>query len=97
MTIFDVVIIYNQVVDKNSELVTKLLDSYKKYETEDNEPEPFTIGGGTYARMFKNAVAFGPQFKNRIDCVHKENEHMDIDDIIKACVIYLEGIYNLCV
>lgn len=85
------------IVDKNSELVTKLLDSYKKYETCDTDPQPFTIGGGTYARMFKNAVAFGPQFKNRIDCVHKENEHMDIDDIIKACVIYLEGIYNLCV
>ena len=81
-------------IDKNSELVTKLMESYVKV-TNDTANKPFSIGGGTYARECKYAVAFGPQFPGREDVCHIANEYMYVDDFIKIIEIYYEAIYNL--
>ncbi len=44
-------------IDPNCELVTTLLDIYSK--ATGKRSEAISIGGGTYARSFENAVAFG--------------------------------------
>lgn len=44
-------------VPKDSELVTTLMRVYKEITGRDDQP--FSMGGGTYARTMKNAVAFG--------------------------------------
>ena len=80
--------------DPNSDLVKLLMDSYQKY-TNDYESKPFTIGGGTYARMLENGVAFGPLMVGREDVVHQDDEYIMIDDLINSCCIYADSIYKL--
>lgn len=81
-------------VNKEEALIKILHKAYIKY-THDEETKIMTIGGGTYARALKNAVAFGAEFPNREDVVHKVNEYIIIDDLLMACAIYMEAIYNL--
>jgi succinyl-diaminopimelate desuccinylase len=45
--------------DPANPAVAALVDAYNEYTGRD--AKPFTIGGGTYARHFKNAVSFGPE------------------------------------
>ncbi len=54
-----------------------------------------SIGGGTYARAIKNAVAFGPLFPGRPELAHQKDEYIDVDDLIKCTKIYAEAIYEL--
>lgn len=81
-------------VSSDSELVKKLMDSYVKV-TNDTINKPFSIGGGTYARECKCAVAFGPQFVGREDVCHIANEYMFVEDFYKLVEIYYNAIYNL--
>ncbi len=46
-------------IDPKNPAVQALVDSYNEFTGK--QAEPFTIGGGTYARHFKNAVSFGPE------------------------------------
>ena len=46
-------------VPQESELVQKLMKVYREG-TGEADAKPKAIGGGTYAKMFKNMVAFGP-------------------------------------
>ena len=81
-------------VPKHSHLVQALLKAYRDY-TGDNS-DAISIGGGTYARDFKNAVAFGPMFMNEKETMHMPNESADIDNLITASFIYQEAIKHLC-
>ncbi len=81
-------------IPKNSDLVTKLMEAYKEA-TGDMLGEPFTIGGGTYARECKYAVAFGPLFPEREDVCHIANEYMYLDDFYKLIEIYYYAILKL--
>jgi succinyl-diaminopimelate desuccinylase len=63
--------------------------------TGDTENKPFVIGGGTYARAIPNAVAFGAKFPGRDDVMHKKDECLLIDDLIKTTHIYADAIYKL--
>jgi len=81
-------------VEKDDELVQTLHEAYIKY-TGDTETELMTIGGGTYSRALKKAVAFGPTMPGRKDVAHQIDEHMYIDDLLKATAIYMESIYQL--
>lgn len=54
-----------------------------------------SIGGGTYARAIKNAVAFGPLFPGREETAHQKDEYMEVEDLIKSTKIYAEAIYEL--
>lgn len=82
-------------VDPDDPLIKILLDSYRNHV--DDETEPFTIGGGTYARTLKRGVAFGAMFNDTKDTMHQKNETMKIDELLKATAIYLEAIYRICV
>lgn len=81
-------------VDPNSDLVKTLHKAYIKY-TNDDTSELLTIGGGTYSRSLKKAVAFGPEMPNKEALVHQPNEYVEIEDLFKSVCIYAEAIYNL--
>ncbi len=67
-------------VPADSELVSKLM---KVYEDRTGEHlEPLRIGGGTYARAFKNAVAFGPEIPGHPAPIHMPNEFISIEDLM---------------
>ncbi|MEG2785410.1 MAG: dipeptidase PepV [Anaerovoracaceae bacterium] len=74
-------------IDKDSDLVKKLMTSYRKT-TGDMEHEPFAIGGATYARAIPNAVAFGPLFPDEEELAHEANEFLAIDSLVKMTEIY---------
>lgn len=75
-------------------LVKKLIEVYQK-RTNDFESKPIAIGGGTYARAMKNAVAFGMTFPGKPETAHQKNEYIEIDDFILAAKIYADAIYEL--
>lgn len=81
-------------VKRDAELVKILMDSYIKI-TNDTVNKPFTIGGGTYARAMKNILGFGMLFCGNEDTMHKKNEYVKIDNLLKATNIYAEAIYKL--
>ena len=64
------------------------------------QAKPFTIGGGTYARHFKNAVAFGPEHPERpypafAGAIHGANEAARISDMLEALKVYIVTLLNL--
>ncbi len=67
-------------VPAESELVSKLLKVYGD-RTGDYLP-PLAIGGGTYARAFENAVAFGCEIPGKPAPVHMPNEFISIEDLM---------------
>lgn len=75
-------------------MIVTLMDIYKK-RTGDLNSEPLVIGGGTYARAMKNAVAFGARFPEEPDIAHQKNECMSVDSLVKMAKIYAEAIYRL--
>ncbi|XMB87431.1 dipeptidase PepV [Mycoplasmatota bacterium WC44] len=81
-------------VDKNDDLVKVLHKAYIKY-TNDTETPLMTIGGGTYSRALKKAVAFGPMMPGRVDVAHQKDEYIHIEDLFTAVLIYAEAIMNL--
>jgi len=54
-----------------------------------------SIGGGTYAKEMPNIVAFGPMFPGEPDTIHKQNEYITIDNLIKNAKIYAHALYEL--
>ena len=82
-------------VPKDDELVTTLMDVYKKH-TGDTKNDAFVLGGGTYARCLKKGVAFGLLFPGKEDTMHQANEYLEVEDLLLATAIYAEGIYKLC-
>lgn len=81
-------------VDRNGELVQKLLAAYNE-ETGNND-KPIAIGGGTYARALKNGVAFGPEFPGEDAPVHQPNEFISVENLEKLLCIYKRAVKALC-
>jgi len=82
-------------VNPQDPLVKVLLDSYRSHVNDDSEP--FTIGGGTYARTLEKGVAFGAMFKDTADTMHQKNERMKLDELLLATEIYLEALHRICI
>ncbi len=80
-------------VDKESFLVSKLIDIYNKATA--TKKEAIAIGGGTYARAFDNCIAYGPTMPNEEDMCHQVDEYIDIDTLMLATEIYCEAIFEL--
>ena len=80
-------------VDQNSFLIQTLQKVYEEVTGE--KAELLSIGGGTYARSLKEGVAFGPLFPGSEDIAHQKDEYIDIEDMLKAAVIYAQAIYEL--
>lgn len=93
---FDVSILHNQpalFVDPHSDLVTTLQKVY--YECTGKNTPPVAVGGGTYARAFQNAVAFGALFEDDEISYHKPNEFWSLDSIRKNYQIMANAIAAL--
>lgn len=56
---------------------------------------PKCIGGGTYAKMLPNTVAFGPIFPGEEIREHKPDEYISIDSLIKNAQIIAAAMYEL--
>lgn len=67
----------------------KLLGVYRDVTGDD--AEPISLGGGTYARAFDNAVAFGILFPGEPNMCHQTNEYWSVDDLnAKICASWLK-------
>ncbi|NLX70495.1 MAG: dipeptidase PepV [Clostridiales bacterium] len=53
------------------------------------------IGGGTYARAIKDAVAFGAVFPGKPELAHQKDEYIGIEDLILNSRIYAHSIAEL--
>ena len=82
-------------VSKEDDLVKTLHKSYIKYTNDDKTPL-MTIGGGTYARSLKKAVAFGPMMPGREDVVHQVDEYAYIEDLLISVAIFADALKELC-
>jgi len=74
-----------------------IIKSLQKVYTEQTgeEAKLLSIGGGTYAKEMPNIVAFGPMFPGEPDTIHKQNEYITIDNLIKNAKIYAHALYEL--
>ncbi len=80
-------------VPLESPLISTLLEVYRA-ETGDMS-EPATMGGGTYARVLKHGVAFGPNFPGFPDNAHQADEYWTVEDLLKATRIYAKSLARL--
>lgn len=81
-------------VDRESFLVSTLMNIYQEI-TGDMDSKPKAIGGGTYAKYAKNAVAFGALLPSQEDRMHQRDEYLEISKIDTLLKIYVEAIYRL--
>ncbi len=75
----------------DDERIRKIVGIYRKY-SGDQESMPLVIGGGTYARQFENAVAFGAMYPGDPDVMHGADEYIRIDRLVETAKIYAETI-----
>ena len=77
-----------------SELVQRLMKVYTDC-TGDTAATPKSIGGGTYAKMLPNVVAFGPIFPGDEVREHKPDEFMEVSRLMDNANILAEAMYAL--
>lgn len=82
-------------MDMDDPMVVKLMEAYRE-ETGDSEAKPIVIGGGTYAKMFDNILAFGAEFPGEEATMHQANEKLSIESFMKMARIYARAIHSLC-
>ena len=80
-------------VEKDSPLVATLQRVSR--DCTGREDEPVSTGGGTYARAFENAVAFGALFPDEEVTYHKTNENWNVENIWKNHQIISNAIVAL--
>ena len=81
-------------VAPNSKLVTSLMEAYAEV-TGDTEAKPMAIGGGTYAKMLEEGVAFGSLFPDEEELAHQAGEYISIDSLVKNLYIFVKAIEKL--
>ncbi|WP_304261889.1 dipeptidase PepV [Kallipyga massiliensis] len=72
-------------VPKDSDLIQRLLGVYRAMTGDLSEP--LAIGGGTYAKVFPNMVAFGPNFPGDTPLEHQPNERVEVKKLMKSLTI----------
>lgn len=80
-------------VPESSALVQGLLDAY--HQVTGREKKALSTGGGTYARMLKEGVAFGASFPEDPDVAHQADEHINLENLMKSMKIFAYAIVNL--
>ena len=81
-------------VPADSELVRAVLGAYEEETGMKGEPE--ATGGGTYAKVLKQGVAFGAQFPDEEELAHQPEECITADRMISAAKIYANALLRLC-
>ena len=80
-------------VPAESELVSNLLAAY--HEETGLPAEPQSTGGGTYAKVLGQGVAFGASFPDDEDLAHQAGEYVDLPKMITATKIYANALVRL--
>jgi succinyl-diaminopimelate desuccinylase len=80
-------------VPKDSPIVTALLSAFR--EVTGKAGEAFAIGGGTYAKVMPQGVAFGPTLPGEPEIIHCPDEYITIDNLILTTKVYAQAILNL--
>lgn len=80
-------------VPADSELVRSLLAAYE--EETGWKGEAMSTGGGTYAKVLKQGVAFGALFPDEEDLAHQADEYETIDRLMLAIRIYANALIRL--
>ena len=80
-------------VPADSELVKCLLAAYE--EETGLKGEPMSTGGGTYAKVLKQGVAFGAMFPDEEDLAHQADEYGTIDRLMLAMKVYANALIRL--
>lgn len=80
----------------DSDLIQRLMKVYTDC-TGDYESKPKSIGGGTYAKMLPNVVAFGPIFPGDEVREHKPDEFMELSRLMDNANIIAEAMYALAI
>ena len=78
---------------KDSILVKTLQRVYKQMTNRDEEPA--ALGGGTYAKLMPNTVAFGPNFKEFNGNPHGFDEYIELKMLKEGMEIYARAILEL--
>ena len=74
-------------------LAEKLLTSYR--EVSGNMAEPAVIGGGTYAKVMPNFLAFGPEPYGVPARAHQADEFISREELLDAAKIYARAIARM--
>lgn len=81
-------------VPAESELVSQLLAAYTE---ETGLPGyPTSTGGGTYAKVLKQGVAFGAAFPDDEDLAHQAGEYASIKGLMTSAKVYANALLRLC-
>lgn len=85
-------------IDPNGQEIQRLIGVYNDVTGDDRKP--FTIGGGTYAREFKNAAAFGPEMPwvevpEWVGPMHGDDEGMSEELLKTTLKIYILAIKEI--
>lgn len=80
-------------VDEGSALVQTLIHAYEKVTGEPGYA--FAIGGGTFARVFEQGVAFGCVFPGEAMVAHQADEYFEVASFQKNIDIMLEAVTSL--
>lgn len=80
-------------IDKESYLIDVLQKIYEEYTGDTTGPK--AIGGGTYARAFDNAVAFGGRFPEEPNTCHQTDEYWSIESMRKNFDIISKALESL--
>lgn len=78
---------------KDHNLIKSLKKAYE--ETFNKEARLLASGGGTYAKLMPNTVAFGPLNEGDPDLAHQKNEYIEIKQLKKCIEAYARAIYEL--
>lgn len=81
-------------ISPDTPLVKKLYEAYVKH-SHDTVNKPMTIGGGTYASMMPNAVAYGVEMPGEEVLAHQRNEYLSLDVFFMSVLIYIDAIIAL--
>ena len=74
-------------------LLTGLLAAYE--EETGLEGKPMSTGGGTYAKVLKQGVAFGALFPDEEDLAHQADEYATIDRMMTAMKVFANALVRL--
>ncbi|MBQ6388950.1 MAG: dipeptidase PepV [Mogibacterium sp.] len=76
-------------------MVSKLLKAYQD-ETGDCETKAIVQGGGSYAKMVNNILAYGGMFPGEEDTMHQADEKMSIESFMRMARVYARALWSLC-
>ena len=77
---------------EDSEFVQMLIATYRK--VSGNEAPPLTMGGGTYARMVNNTLAFGMS-DDEDTHIHDANEYVQLAKLLQGTEIYIAALQEM--